>query len=803
MRVRQLVRCSERAAAAAFSRHHTFSSVQANTAQNAKHDPNVISSLLKSATAAFLTTTAATACCDAAPSPKSNSDEITPFATIDSGASISIVSSQPRNPLLQLVAIADPQAIHTLGQRINDSSQHSALLDDHAVFALANGLSAARSIGPSTRPVQLAILRLMADLAEHNPTHSQFSNTTVSEAITPVLADVVQRTVEPWLYWIARKLALLPSHSIPSILQPPRSTDDLLTQLGPNVMPPDLDEGIAYHTLRCIANISRQSHLQRYILKTPILEHLCRLLIHLQQISTLSDSERSFDFSDILRFTTVSVSALAKSAPKDVVIHGAHQPLINLMTQHEDTILQSYAAGGIRNLSRHFPSNLEDSWYVHRELVISNLSKALEAGMDTRSSTHTRVFSVLTFSDVMTTRHPKAHLIRGRLKPAYQSYANLMKDANTLIFRAMGRSLTMLFDNNENKQPNVDISNMALVIGEECGPFIAAAFKRNDMMALRAVRSMCLNQALAQRLVGKGVPEYLMSGLSKTSSEYAKECTAALACLSEWPEHRSLLSQRGALQAVLRRPCLEGDGQWASAFLANMARDEEYQVDIAHSGLRVFLTSIASKKDEAVREGARGLYNLSLGGVSKVMLGIGDSLVLLVKAMSSSDSEARRFALGALAEVSEAPERAMKLVEAGLVGELLKCAKDGLNMDRDVARCLAQLSQVNDAHGILVQNGAATWLADIIAKNGGCGEDTDEVMHYATIAVCNIAFSPGIARNVLLEKGIIGILAALSSSHGGSLQIAHNSRQALHNLRGKDNPVLLRADRTSRSAQAA
>lgn len=714
----------------------------------------------------------------------------------------SVLLSSQYNLLFEQVARADPSAVQTLSQMTADSSNHSSLLDQQLVPALIAGLKVSREGGHNDQPVQLAILRILADLVEHNPSHTRLSASALSEALCPLISDFTQKSVEPWGHWLKRQFSFSSEVSLPSSEQSTfYHTLDLLQQS--KVTTADLESGIIHHTLRCVANMAQHSHLHLSIISTSLLSHLCQFLWNVHHYPASLPSGAHYH-SDTLRFLTISVSALAKSAPNEVINNSAHIPIIALCIQPTDPVIQSYAAGGIKNMARHPTSDLKDRWRVHRELVVSGVAEALAASMQAQALPQTKSFAITAFSELMTTGHTKAMVIRKRLKPAFGPFAASMMDTKTTVHLAICRAIGKIFgDDNIDKFGCVG-GDLANCVAEKSGMFIKKAFAQHDLAAAKAIRALCAIETVAHRMVEKGLIEMLRGEMKLARGEYWEECTTVLATLAKWPEHQQRIVQSGFLREVLQRPCLERDGLRTAAFLANMARDEEYRVEIAHGGLRVLLMSVTSKIDESVREGARGLYNLSLGGFSKAIVSQGGAIIPLIRAAKCSDQTACRLAIGALAEITETAEIATKLVEADVVKVLLDAAHRDNAVRRDVARCFAQMSLMPDVHGSLAKNGAAEWMADMISSNGGHEDHSGEIMQYSAIAICNISYSPGIARTVLLEKDIVRTLTALVASLGmTSPLVIHCAKQALANLRGVEKPSVFPTDGIAKQAHPA
>lgn len=720
-----------------------------------------------------------------------------PIATAPSLFEPPILSKTPS--LLEKVADADPNAIRQLSQQFFSLPDQSPAMDRETVSALVRGLLVTVDGTPSSGPVQLTILRLLADASQH-ASPSSFVNAGVPTALSLVLKGITEASAEPWTHWVRRQVGLTTSNSLPQTTQDNQTLD--LLSLTPQTVQVDLDGGIAFHALRLAANMSRHTFLHPELLKSPLLTQLCGLITHLHNYPDYFQHNSSHHFLDIVRSTVIAVSALSKSEPQQIVSSSAHLPLIHFMSQRNDLTLQSYAAGGIRNLARHpADKSQKDAWNIHRQLVLSNVCDALSTSLHPDSSPKTKVFAMFAFSDLMTSQHPKAHLIQKRLEPSFSSYVQRVKDPNILVFRTFCHSLVSLLDDPTTSQDIRSIPDTLIsLVAEECGPLLTAAFKKHDIFALKAANALCRCESAVQRLVDKGALEYIISELNRAKGEYWKECTVMLTRLSGTHQHRHLISNRGALRMIMSRPFLEDDGRWVAATLANMARDEEHLMAIAHGGLRVLLMAASSKDINAVREGTRGLYNLTLGGVSKIIVEQGGALLPLVKAATSADAETKRLAVGALAEISESLHLATTMIEADLVSALLSCAKADPSLERDVARCFAQFSQVTEVHGSLVKSGAVDWVVDMVEKNGGRGRDSADVMHYCTIAVCNVASSPGIARSCLTDRGMTQTLSAIATGFNTSI-IVYNAKQALGNLRGSQKAAAWSADGSVKKGQ--
>lgn len=717
--------------------------------------------------------------------------------------------NSPHAALLTDVRNADPHAIHTLSQLLARSDGQSALQND-VIPSLVVALSSSLRLGEQARPAQLTIVRLLADLAENSPLNQHFADPQLALVLSLLLAAIVALTTESWSEWLSRQFTFSSKPNSKPQAEDPVLDTAYLPALEPvglapsqQTVEPDLDAGIAFHTLRCVSNLARHSNLHEAILSAPVLPNLCQILVNLHlRLSYSSFLEHDLD---LFRFALISVSALAKSAAAEITKLGAHVPLIQTMHQSDDVLSQSYAAGGVRNLARHpaekDPKKKKDACRVHRDLIVAGAAGGLTAAMGATASNQTKSFAALAFADIMSTEHEKAHIIQKRMSSVFPAYVNMLRDRDTLVFRSMCRSLSVLFERPATEgQPASSLNELSKLVSEAIEPLSQSAFNRLDVIALKTVRAMCSKESIARSLAERGTIDYAIRNLREGRGEVWDECTAVLAELSQWEDICATIVKRGGLKAVLGRPSPTRDGFWATKLLANVTRDAERDMQAAHGGVGLLLRAVASKDGEVVREGARGLHNLSLGGVSKMIIISSGGVMALVKTAGCEDHLARRYAVGALAEISECTEYATKLVEADVIDVLLRCAKEDEEVARDVARCVAQLSQVAEVHGMLAKSGAVEWLADRLKRNGGRGELSGEVMQYATTGLCNLAYSGGGPREAVRETGIVRTLVALTSSGMGAPFVVHVAKQALANLRNPDKAALMRTDDIAKNA---
>ncbi|KAI0567437.1 Armadillo-like helical domain containing protein [Gracilaria domingensis] len=790
-----------RTAACSLVRHARRSSLNSNRSRNG---PSSATPAIAVLTATATATVGVFAYCDAdtavSPSPPPTFLSSTPahLGTQHEGSMFSLEKSLPSqySALLEEVSQGDARAIHTLALLVNDIHNHSELLKANVVSALRDALFVCEK--EHELPLRLNVVRLLADLAKQNESHDFFVKADIVSILDRIVAESAAGMREGWVEWFYRYFSfgsIKETENLSNVTKDKNSpfgepstageavVDYLNVDLKVSSKPLDVQNGLAYNVTRCVANLARDTETHDSLLETSLLRNLCDML---RQFTPKDLGEDELQ-SETARHTILAVSALSKSAAEPVIRSNAHKALIKF-AQCDDVLAQTYSCGGLRNLARHdHLQQHEDIAKVHRELVVSNVADALNNGMRAASA-QTKVFCVLAFGDLMSTPHPKADLIRKRLEPTYQAFSQLLTDKNVAISRVVSRVIVTMFG--EEGGRSVVPDKLAMLIAAESGQLVNGGVARGDRAALNAVRAMCNDQIVAKEMVDKGLLEVLILGVRKGNSDFLHQCTAALSSLSAWSDLSPFIISRGALTAVMRRPSMEQDGRYVAAFLANLARNADLQVEIAHGGIKTLLVALSSKNDDARKEAARALYNLSLGGVTKVMVAQSGALIPLVNVVSTMRGDARRYAVSVLTDISSAQERATEFAEANVIGSLLKAAEDDYTLSCDVARCISQLSQVAEVHGLLVKSGAVPWLINLISRNGGRGERAGDTMLYCMVAVNNIAFSPGITREALRKSGAIPLLKSLSSSGMSSPIVLMGAKQGLQNMRGEKAALL-------------
>jgi len=645
-----------------------------------------------------------------------------------------------------------------------DADNHRMLIKSGAIDGLVKALERALSDTSEIGSIPLAArsLAALADLARTHPSDSRFIHSGVSSIFTRVLKQFPVVESKGWLQW----LGLYSSSSSSSIAA-------------------DLRPGIARDTLRCLANLSRDSSTHTELLKSGALDAASKVLLDVN-ISLLEKAVSENDAIRIesMRYATCSVSALAKTAPKQVVALKVHKRLVEYCKFTEDAVIQTYATGGLRNLSRHPPPGNAEDWRVHREVVVAGAPEALAVALSAKTNPQTQTFAVLALSDLISCGHHRVHLIRRYCKVAYEPLAQLAISSTSDGARGVAtRTALRAIHNAYNDGFYCEELTDALV--PNMGQWIQGPVARGDVAAVRALASAVKEAKVARVGVEEGgILEVLHKAIQRGRGPYFDEASR---CLAELAVHIPNLGRM--LDIALKRPCPTNDGIYTAKLAANAARNEEHRPKIAHAILPflILLAGSSTAKPEAKEEAIRALYNLSLGGPSRVMVVQADAMLPLLKVAKTTGGTA---AMGALVRISESLEYAGRLLAADIVGTLLEACECP---DLDVAsrekqcipwgvRTLANIASNDTCHETFVADKRAIeWLGKILTT----GKPPD-AHYYATVAICNLAYSahskPAV-REALREVRVLEPLNAIAASSFWSPEVLHAARQAIVNLK--------------------
>lgn len=742
--------------------------------------------------------------------------------------------------LVREVEDGDLRAVQTLVAVANDADNHAALVQAGAVHALVTAYQ--RGGGEAEAAANLGVLRALADLARSGETHSAFQDENVPDLLAGVFADhdvVEVGGLTSYVRWAgglvglgssrngvfgdmpaagkvdekakkSRESALDESLALNSAQA--TATSSLGDVHGPSLIVPsdisasatavDLRGGVIYHATRCAANLARDTMTHGALLSAGLLLPMVAVIsaVPMRQLSpsaSLADVVGDEQRADTVRFAALAVAALAKSDASAVVAAKGHLPLIALLGQSVDSVAQTYAAGGIRNLARHVPSDLDGTWNVHRSMVADGLAPSLAVSLAASSNPQTQVFSALAFGDILTTRHAKADVIAKRMRSSFDAFAALLSSGNNSVARACHRAVDTILSS------DIDLMGIALLpvgvqkygplcdaLEKHVGPLVRGAASKGDPIAMGAIAALALHEKTADAIVMKGVVAPLVSALV-SNGDYGERAMVALARLSGFGQHMAEIVLRGGLRATMARSGANATTgrRWEANALANMARAEQNRPDIGHGGLPILMRAVQSSDGDAQREGARGLFNLTIGGVSRVLSAQGGAIGPLTKIADGPDEFARQYAVGAIAAISELHGFGHSIVTENGIAVLLRAVRADKSLARDVARCFAQLSNHIESHEALAKAGAAEWLVKAVSR----GDAAADTLHHAAAALCNIAYTPGAPHDAMRKAGAAAALTGLSSGIYPPF-VSQCARIALANLREEAPPVLQHAD---------
>lgn len=556
---------------------------------------------------------------------------------------------------------------------------------------------------------------------------------------------------------------------------------------GTDVQQTDLAAGISHHAVRCVSNLARESANHEALLEAGVLQIVADVVreFSVNRVKSVVDNEARL--LDTCRSAVLAVAAIAKSYPQNVVASGALKRLVQLAAAADDAIVQTYAAAGLRNLAR------ADDSSIHREIVVCGAPNSIKLALMS-DTPQVQVFAALALADLLTTKHPKAHLIRDRLAVTFDALANCVVVSNQAVAHAALRCAHLAFE-------QMHIPKLGDALIPKLTQLVQGPVRRGDVVTIRTLASMAGEAKIAQALVEAGAVEVLRDAVQRGRGPYFDEASRAVSSLAAHPNVAQVLADKGALAAALKRPSTENDGLCTVALVANAAKHDELRARVAHAALHIVLRAARKESDEnARRQAVRALYNLSQGGASRIMVAQSGALTPLVALARSEDCFVVQCAVGAIAAISSAYEYATRIVECDTIAALLEA--DAKHNDdetrRNITRTLAHIASNEATHGSLAPR-AIPWLCEIVRSNGGRGRLAPDTMYFALIALCNLAYSPGITRKTLRESGVVSTLAALASGGGVSApELAHAARQTLVNLREDGALGMIAVDNTGR-----
>ena len=224
-----------------------------------------------------------------------------------------------------------------------------------------------------------------------------------------------------------------------------------------------------------------------------------------------------------------------------------------------------------------------------------------------------------------------------------------------------------------------------------------------------------------------------------------------------------LLGSRGALRLLLRLP-----RTWAQPG--------------ASAADNLFLSNVVLR-----RELARAVFNVSLGGLARVMASQADGVEAAVVLATDVDAAVRRYALRALSLFAEQLENTARIAKAGGVA-VLATALAQRRADPEAARAAllaaAELTNNFELHDPLIASGAGTWFAQYATQTSDI-----ESQQYALAALCNLSTTPN-GRAALRAQGVQRTLSGLAMSAMAPPELAMLANMVVANIVREEQNVM-------------
>ncbi|KAK4534551.1 hypothetical protein CDCA_CDCA02G0576 [Cyanidium caldarium] len=224
-----------------------------------------------------------------------------------------------------------------------------------------------------------------------------------------------------------------------------------------------------------------------------------------------------------------------------------------------------------------------------------------------------------------------------------------------------------------------------------------------------------------------------------------------------------LLGSRGALRLLLRLP-----RTWAQPG--------------ADTADNLFLSNVVLR-----RELARAVFNVSLGGLARVMASQADGVEAAVVLAADVDAAVRRYALRALSLFAEQLENTARIAKAGGVA-VLATALAQRRTDPEAARAAllaaAELTNNFELHDPLIASGAGTWFAQYATQTSDI-----ESQQYALAALCNLSTTPN-GRAALRAQGVQRTLSGLAMSAMAPPELAMLANMVVANIVREEQNVM-------------
>mmetsp|Transcript_6506 Transcript_6506/g.19756 ORF Transcript_6506/g.19756 Transcript_6506/m.19756 type:complete len:748 (-) Transcript_6506:305-2548(-) len=516
--------------------------------------------------------------------------------------------------------------------------------------------------------------------------------------------------------------------------------------------------------MKIFANLARHSKSFRDLID----EDTVRLFIQIVNM-TQSDFTRRNAVLALACFASTSDEFFAESLATKI--------LITRSADDADPEMQWFAAGGVRNMLKHSSS--------HRMAVIAGVIPALIKTMQCHKNPKAQALAASAVADLATSSYARAEVIRTRMldQNIFLELGNLLKSSNESVIRSTCKAIDEIL----NGAPKGEGSFQKIVSQFDAAdvPYKVTRYATMKSApvataATSALYTMAGIDGMSDKMLEAGASKIIIASCNSLDPGIQARALDALACLSE-REHRQDFLVRGAVlkmilslrstNPMITRPLV--------TTIANFSRQEKLRPEIAHEGGLPLLNAMVLSGNidiETKREALRAFYNLSVHGLSRVMVVQYGSLRPIVTSLKSDDKVVQSFAVRTLSNLLESLEYSLKAFEYGALDSLLTLAKEGGEVGRRAVLCIGEFTNLQELHREIVRKGGVEIFADVIKQ----GRDS-EAMSYAILALCNLAATPD-ARDRIKDSGAVGFLSSVAHANTYTPEMAAVAQAGLANL---------------------
>eukprot|EP00180_Rhodochaete_pulchella_P004803 Plantae.Rhodophyta-Rhodochaete_pulchella.ctg9825.p1 GENE.Plantae.Rhodophyta-Rhodochaete_pulchella.ctg9825~~Plantae.Rhodophyta-Rhodochaete_pulchella.ctg9825.p1 ORF type:complete len:718 (+),score=110.25 Plantae.Rhodophyta-Rhodochaete_pulchella.ctg9825:174-2327(+) len=650
-------------------------------------------------------------------------------------------------------------ALNDLFQLSTDSNVLGRMEDTETIGLLNVLLTGALEHGDiRTNELDLEkVVLVLSNLSKHEKFHNAFVNVGVARNLCEVLGKLCgwqgspsdRKGLASWFQFQSKE----ETKTSPEQLSQKRIDSTVVTR----------------HVVQCISNLAKNTSNHDSIAKTEILDPLSMIV-------------RESEDSQTRQLSLLSLAALAKHPQL-----GSSADLIKLFVDRladRDPTIQWYSAGALRNAFRHV-SSLRFVW---RYDCVPALGRILSQSDNNRA----RLQAVLVIGELVLNDTKHGNRLRSVLveQKTFALLATILaeskeSDLQARVLRLLGQVLGEVNLCGEKTSVAVREQLAEAKFAETTLSLIRATSNLTGEALRSCVSSLKMDSPLTRSYMHAGLDKTVLALLrtgDKVSSSLALEVLVALSDKADWHEQ---LHRNGSLSALISAQTSRITGAPSTAVkgLANFARHDVYRTEIAYEGGLdlVFRLSKASQDSETTRQCARAIYNLCLGGLSRVMVVQSGAIDLIVDFMNSKDDETRLCGVGAVAALADNIEFAIQVVKSGAIQPLVAASNEKGVLGRLSLLALAEISNLQESHGLLASSGAIKSLLAAAVSPGGRGGNDIEVQQYATLALCNVATSDA-ARKELHAVGAPSKLSTLARSALAPPEIANIANATMANL---------------------